>query len=83
MCDDMISPLELSPLLGENHRETMNKVGAVLEFVSRSIEIQIESNTANFKQDEFSGNELYGLMLICRALNKVLEYEPPAQTELM
>lgn len=76
MSDEIDYPQELNPLLGESHRETMDRVGAVLEFVSRSVEIQIESNTANFRQDEFSGDELYGLMLICRTLSKTLEYEP-------
>ena len=73
---EAIHPAGHSPLLGETPRETMSRVSAVLEFVSRSLEIQIESNTVSFKQDEFSSDELYGLMLICRTLVGVLNDEP-------
>ena len=78
---ERINPPELNPLIGENHRDTMDKISAVTAFLSRALEIQIESSdSTSCWQDDFSRDELHGLMLICRTLTEALNYEPPPKT---
>ena len=68
----------IQPLLGNNHRETMNKVGGVLAFIARSMESPPDPNRRTaFSLDRYNETELQGLIAICRVLSNALSYEPP------
>ena len=66
------------PILGATDRETMNNVYDVLAFVSQASSAMSATSTANCEPEDFSGDALRGLHLICKTLMETLAIEQTA-----